>query len=539
MKKYLKYILPMVVAGMVIYTVCAYVGFSRKGLDAWLAGQTDGDHYPDWEKDTEVLEVERDILKKAHLFFSKVYFIQSSGSCQLRFRIAYSVPFLHGDLLGDTRWVKLADSDGKDYSGCLTVYPSKIAGLNCLNVALVMDADTASALSGGKLNVSLVCTEGGLEDEKSYASCEAEIQLPEIAPGMEGEHNQENIASQPNLIQTYIGLDLACKSAILEIKNLLRRYAMEDKENSTPGFRKNPIITSIYTADPAPMVYGDTLYLYTSHDEDTLVNNFYTMVNWHCFSTKDMVNWTDHGEVFSLDDISWADDRAWAPQAVARNGKFYLYCPVHKKNGGMAIAVGISDSPTGPFKDLKDHPIVDEGDWNDIDPTVFIDDDGQAYLYFGNPELRYVLLNKDMITYDKTVGVVKVPMTEESFAKGSHATGTTYGEGPWFYKRNGIYYMVYAAFGEGKQNEHLAYSTSTGPTGPWVYGGVLMTEEGGVFTNHPGIVDFKGHSYLFYHTGDLPGGNLFQRSVCVAEFHYNEDGSIDTIEKCDGVEEIR
>ena len=138
----------------------------------------------------------------------------------------------------------------------------------------------------------------------------------------------------------------------------------------------NPIIKNIYTADPAPMVYGDTLYLYTTHDEDELVNDFYTMFDWKCYSTKDMVNWTDHGTIFSLDDIEWADDRAWAPQAVERGGKFYLYCPVHKKDGGMAIAVGISDKPEGPYKDLG-YPLVDEGDWNDIDPTVFIDDDGQ------------------------------------------------------------------------------------------------------------------------------------------------------------------
>lgn len=301
---------------------------------------------------------------------------------------------------------------------------------------------------------------------------------------------------------------------------------------------KNPIIQSIYTADPAPMVLGDTLWLYTTHDEDELVNDFYTMVDWRCFSTRDMVHWTDHGKVFSLADIPWADDRAWAPQAAERNGRFYLYCPVHKKDGGMAIAVGVSDHPAGPFRDIG-RPLIDEGDWNDIDPTVFIDDDGQAYLYFGNPELRYVLLNEDMISYNEEIGIVRIPMTEESFAKGGHMTGTSYGEGPWFYKRNGIYYMVYAAFAEGKgHNEHLAYSTAPTPTGPWKYGGVLMTEEGGVFTNHPGIADFKGHSYLFYHTGELPGGSLFHRSVCVAEFTYNQDGSISTIEKCDGVDAI-
>lgn len=302
-------------------------------------------------------------------------------------------------------------------------------------------------------------------------------------------------------------------------------------------FRSNPIFKNIYTADPAPMVYGDTLYLYTTHDEDELVNNFYTMYDWRCFSTKDMVNWTDHGKIFSLDDIEWADDRAWAPQCVERNGKFYLYCPVHKKDGGMAIAVGISDKPEGPYKDLG-YPLIDEGDWNDIDPTVFIDDDGQAYLFFGNPELRYVLLNEDMISYDKTVGIGKTPMTVESFGKGSHFTGTTYGEGPWFYKRNGLYYMVFAAFREGQKQESLGYSTSKNPTGPWVYGGVLMDEKDGIFTNHPGIAEFKGHNYLFYHTGELPGGQDFHRSVCVAEFTYNEDGSITTIPKCGGVKAI-
>ncbi len=300
-------------------------------------------------------------------------------------------------------------------------------------------------------------------------------------------------------------------------------------------FHTNPIMKDIYTADPAPMVYKDRLYLYTTHDEDELVNDFYTMYDWRCFSTDDMVNWTDHGKIFSLDDIEWADDRAWAPQCIERNGKFYLYCPVHKKDGGMAIAVGVSDKPEGPFKDLG-HPLVDEGDWNDIDPTVYIDDDGQAYLYFGNPELRYVRLNEDMISYSGEVE--KIPMTVEAFAKGGHDSGTTYGEGPWFYKRNGIYYMVFAAFAEGVHQEHLAYSTAPTATGPWKYGGVLMSEEGGVFTNHPGIADFKGHSYLFYHTGELPGGSLFHRSVCVAEFKYNEDGSIDTIPMCKGVEAV-
>ena len=363
----------------------------------------------------------------------------------------------------------------------------------------------------------------------------------------EDKYPLENLYSGDFVRPTYIEIEVDLKAGAnsIEVGNVaayapdIDRIGISEEPIREPerAFGKNPIVTDMYTADPAPLVVGDTLYLYVTHDEDELVNGFYTMYDWHCYSTTDMVNWTDHGVVFSLDDILWADDRAWAPQVVERNGTFYMYCPVHKINGGMAIAVGRSDSPTGPFTGVL-YPIVYEGDWNDIDPTVFIDDDGQAYLYFGNPELRYVLLNENMLSYDKEVGVVKVPMTEESFGKGNQSTGTTYAEGPWFYKRNDIYYMVYAAFAEGQGSEHLAYSTSDSPTGPWVYQGVLMTEEGGTFTNHPGIVDFKGHSYLFYHTQDLPGGGPFHRSVCVTEFTYNEDGTINVIPKSDGVYEI-
>ena len=193
----------------------------------------------------------------------------------------------------------------------------------------------------------------------------------------------------------------------------------------------------------------------------------------------------------------------------------------------MAIGVAVSDSPTGPFKDALGHPLAETGT-GDIDPTVFIDDDGLAYLYWGNPYLWYVKLNEDMISYDEAVGIVQIPLTEESFGKrtGDPKRETLYEEGPWLYKRNGIYYMVYAASGI---PENIAYSTSTTPTGPWTYRGVIMPTEGGSFTNHPGIADFKGNSYFFYHNGALPGGSGFTRSVCVEQFKYNADGTFPTI----------
>jgi len=252
------------------------------------------------------------------------------------------------------------------------------------------------------------------------------------------------------------------------------------------------------------------------------------MNDWKCYSSDDMVNWTDHGSVLHYSEFEWSRGDAWAGQCVERNGKFYYYVPINKKDGGMAVGVAVSDSPTGPFKDPLGHPLVETGT-GDIDPTVFIDDDGQAYLYWGNPYLWYVKLNEDMISYDKEVGIVQVELTAEGFGKregDDPQRPTLYEEAPWFYKRNGIYYMVYAASGI---PENIAYSTSTSPTGPWTFRGIIMPTQGTSFTNHPGVCDFKGRSYFFYHNGALPGGGGFTRSVCVEEFTYNPDGTFPTL----------
>jgi len=289
---------------------------------------------------------------------------------------------------------------------------------------------------------------------------------------------------------------------------------------------QNPIIQTVYTADPAPMVYKDTVYLYTGHDEDRA--NYFEMKDWRCFSTTDMVNWTDHGSPLSYKTFSWSKGDAWAGQCVFRNGKFYWYVPISEVSGkGMSIGVAVSNSPTGPFTDAIGKPLVHSGG-GDIDPTVFIDDDGQAYLYWGNPYLKYVKLNEDMISYSGEV--VTVEFTPQSFGvrTGDANRSTQYEEGPWFYKRKGLYYILFPA---GGVPEHLAYSTSPRPTGPWTYQDTIMPiiGKGGAFTNHPGTIDFKGNSYLFYHNGDLPGGGGFDRSVCAMEFKYNENGTIPRI----------
>ncbi|WP_437961726.1 glycoside hydrolase family 43 protein [Sorangium sp. So ce119] len=287
----------------------------------------------------------------------------------------------------------------------------------------------------------------------------------------------------------------------------------------------NPIVQTLYTADPAPMVHDGTLYLYTSHDEDS-ATTFFGMNDWRVYSTTDMVNWTDRGSPLKYKDFSWSKADAWAGQVIHRNGKFYFYVPTTSRAlSRMVLGVAVSDSPVGPFEDALGKPLI-TANCGDIDPTVFIDDDGQAYLYWGNPNLCYVKLKEDMISYEGSV--VRVPMTAESFGErtGSTERPTLYEEGPWLYKRNDMYYLAYPA---GGLPEYIAYSTSSSPTGPWTYRGVIMPTEGGSFTNHPAIIDYKDSSYFFYHNAALPGGDGYHRSVAVERFTYNADGTIPTI----------
>ncbi|MGK3990836.1 glycoside hydrolase family 43 protein [Sorangium sp. So ce136] len=276
----------------------------------------------------------------------------------------------------------------------------------------------------------------------------------------------------------------------------------------SPARADNPIVQTSYTADPAPMVHEGRLYLYTSHDEDVSVNNFYTMNDWRLYSTTDMVNWTDHGSPASYRTFSWGTGDAWAPQGVARNGKYYLYVPLNNATGAR-IGVGVSDNVAGPFMDPLGKELAATGSGN-IDPTVFVDDDGQAYMYWGNGTLRYVKLNSDMTSTSGSISNVSL-------------SGFT--EGPWFYKRGSLYYLVYAAIAG---SEKISYATSNSPTGPWTVRGDIMGA-GRTFTNHAGVVDYKGHSYFFYHNNALPGGGDFKRSVCVEEFTYGADGSIPRI----------
>lgn len=289
------------------------------------------------------------------------------------------------------------------------------------------------------------------------------------------------------------------------------------------GIAQNPIVQTCYTPDPAPIVYDNQVYVYTGHDEDRATSRF-EMNDWRVYSSTDMVNWTDHGSPLSYKTFSWAKGDAWAGHCIYRNGKFYWYVPLVSKETNMhSIGVAVSDTPTGPFVDALNRPLIGKT-IGEIDPNVFIDDDGQAYLYWGNPDLWYVKLNEDMISYEGDL--VKVKLTKEGFGADHPSRFTSYEEGPWMYKHGAFYYMVYAA---GGVLENISYSTSYSPTGPWTYRGIIMPVQGNSFTIHPGIIEFMGNNYFFYHNGDLPGGGGFTRSTCVEQFYYNTDGTIPTI----------
>ncbi|KAK2599768.1 hypothetical protein N8I77_011494 [Diaporthe amygdali] len=283
----------------------------------------------------------------------------------------------------------------------------------------------------------------------------------------------------------------------------------------------NPIVQTIYTADPAPLVHDGRVYVFTGHDEDGATT--YDMRDWRLFSSEDMVNWQHHESPMNVQTFAWAAANAWAGQVIERNNKFYYYVPVTRTGGSMAIGVGVSDSITGPFRDAIGSPLVENGE---IDPTVFIDDDGQAYMYWGNPNLWYVKLNEDMVSYSGEVTQVELTTAGFGTREGNPNRNTTFEEGPWIYKLNGIHYLVYAA---NCCSEDIRYSTGPSATGPWTYGGLIMEAQGASFTNHPGLIDFNGTSYFFYHNGALAGGGGFTRSVAVESFTYNSDGSFPLI----------
>ena len=297
----------------------------------------------------------------------------------------------------------------------------------------------------------------------------------------------------------------------------------KDEEVVELTMPSNPFITDLYLADPSAHVWDDgRLYVYPSHDVAP-PRGCDLMDGYHVYSTTDMLNWTDHGEVLHSSQVTWGREEGgfmWAPDCAYRNGKYYFYFP-HPSgsdwNHTWKVGVAVSDQPT--LKNLQVLGYLEGlGDaFSMIDPCVFIDDDGQPYFYYGGGGRMIGVKLKDSMT---EIDGEPVPMTGMK----------DYHEGPWVFKREGVYYLMYADNHVEPGNRganQLRYCTSPSPLGPWTYQGIILTPTD-CDTSHGSIVKYKGQWYLFYHNCSISHqGNL--RSSCVDKLYFNEDGTIQTV----------
>lgn len=305
----------------------------------------------------------------------------------------------------------------------------------------------------------------------------------------------------------------------------------------------------IYTADPAVLVINDTVYLFTTHDEQTAEGKDYRMYDYRLWTSQDLQQWDNRGAVFRYSDFPWArgDDKtgnAYAHHVIARTnaaGKtsYYFYAAVEggQTGGafGFSIGVAVAEHPQGPYTDPRAMPLILLEDtakdkthtWRNIDPAVFVDDDGRAYLYWGNQQLWWAELEPDLIHLkgERYTRDAKGQMQQrDSTQVNIHKVDTlpNFEEAPHLSKHNGLYYLVYAA----GFPESLAYATSQSATGPWQYRGIIMDPLPNTTTIHPALFTFKGKTYLAYHNADLPGGGNYRRSVAIDQVQLRPDGSI-------------
>ncbi len=282
--------------------------------------------------------------------------------------------------------------------------------------------------------------------------------------------------------------------------------------------QNNPLnMNARYTADPTARNWGDNkMWLYTSHDVPCM-GSYSAMNDWHVFSSKDGMRWKDYGRVLSLDKLNqqgWKVYNAWAPDCVKKDGSYYFYFPVKGiEDKVWKIGVAKSKKPYGPFE----KPELVVANWG-IDPNVFVDDDGKAYLYC---QYKMGELNSDMVSVkEETV----VELKDVAHIPHSHY------EGPFVFKRKDKYYYICSSEGY----KRLIYYMSDAPLGPWAYKGTIMApDERPAENNHSSVVKFKGKWILFYHRKECNKA----RKICADYISFNEDGSIKEVIRTDkGIE---
>ena len=312
---------------------------------------------------------------------------------------------------------------------------------------------------------------------------------------------------------------------------------------------RTPLVSHIYTADPAAHVFEGRIYVYPSHDlaldvEENDNGDHFQMTDYHVLSQDSPDGpTTDHGEALHVKQVPWASRQMWAPEAAYKDGKYYFYFPARDKEGVFRIGVAVGTRPEGPFVP-ESEPI--RGSYS-IDPCVFRDDDGQFYMYFGglwggqlqcwstgrfiadaktpaaeSPALcpKVAKLTADMLQF-ATAPADAAIVDKAGVPLKAGNTSERYFEGPWMHKYKGTYYLSYST----GDTHLLCYATAKSPTGPFTYRGSFLPPVLGWTTQHS-IIEFKGRWYLYYHDSTLSGGVTYRRCVKVQELFYEADGSI-------------
>ena len=309
------------------------------------------------------------------------------------------------------------------------------------------------------------------------------------------------------------------------------------------GKAQNPIIRHQFLADPTARVFNNKVYLYGSHDivpPEGQRSDWFSMADYHVFSSQNLTEWTDHGVIVRQEDVPWGKPDGysmWAPDCVQKNGKYYFYFPDAPREGrGFAIGVATADRPEGPFR-LEPEPIKGV---SGIDPCVLVDDDGQAYIYWSGMGIRGGKLKDNMLELDGELKEMKMPKREgmpdmpSIMVGGEEMMGLPEGfkEGPFAFKRGDWYYLSFPWVRGSKENganptETLAYAMSKSPLGPWDFKGIIMAEHDNTcWTNHHSLVEYQGQWYLFYHRNHLSPNDDKRRSACIEKVAFNSDGTI-------------
>ena len=326
---------------------------------------------------------------------------------------------------------------------------------------------------------------------------------------------------------------------------ILKQFAILSILATTVSAAKaqNPIINHQFSADPTARVFNGRIYLFPSHDIISPVEpekKWFSMADYHVFSSDNLTDWTDHGVILSQEQVPWGNPKAysmWAPDCVEKDGKYYFFFPDAPKplatdkdarSHGFGIGVATADRPYGPYKALPDNIKGIAG----IDPCVLQASNGENVIFWGGGGLRMARLKDNLIELadEELQHPTEAPNGMKFYGHAVEGLPEGFKEGPFAFERNGKFYLTYPWVRKENGTECLAYAMSDKPMGPYEYKGIIMKEhENGCWTNHHSIVEYKGQWYLFYHNNAYSPWFDKNRSVCADSLFFNPDGTIQEV----------